>query len=353
LYKYQDFPPEVMLSKLFKPGYACTTHCIQGSTIECDYGLHQLNIPITKFNHVYTMMSRCKSIKQIHAFINSIDETRVYPMERAVNQLCVLQDFSKQTRKGFTYEIRNQDGLVIYIGITEMPDPTARWKQHIDKSSRNRDLTRIDQYLVEGNNSRLCTFHVTGEYNLIHRTELELLETCLITRHINDNPLHMLYNVDKVISRFGKKRKSEEIAEEEVESDGESACSQGSLSYSDVSDMEEEEAAEVEDKPIVKRTRTSMFNGKYGLPRYTDLKLIPDDVYSFVIKIVHAVDKRSGNPTVTHKILAKRMNELLPNGHVKEYTKTFYPVKGPESFEKAFEFMKSTYTHFELFGDHW
>jgi hypothetical protein len=136
-------------------------------------------------------------------------------------------------------------------------------------------------------------------------------------------------------------------------SDGESACSQGSLSYSDVSDMEEEEEVEEEDQPVVKRTRTSMLNGKYGLPRYTDLKLIPDDVYSFVIKVIHAVDKRSGNPTVTHKILAKRMNELLPNGHVKEYTKTFYPAKGAESFEKAFEFMKSTYTPYELYGEHW
>jgi hypothetical protein len=40
LYQYQDFPPEVMLSKSFKPGHAATTHCIQGSTIQCDYGLH-------------------------------------------------------------------------------------------------------------------------------------------------------------------------------------------------------------------------------------------------------------------------------------------------------------------------
>jgi hypothetical protein len=154
------------------------------------------------------------------------------------------------------------------------------------------------------------------------------------------------------VSRFGKKRKPEEIAKEE-ESDDESACSQGSLSYSDVSDIEVEEEEEEEDKPIVKRARTSMFNGKYGLPRYTDLKLIPDDVYSFVIKVIHAVDKRSGNPTVTYKILGKRMNELLPNGHVKEYTKTFYPAKGAESFEKAFEFMKSTYTPYELYGEHW
>jgi hypothetical protein len=166
----------------------------------------------------------------------------------------------------------------------------------------------------------------------------------------------MLMNIDKIVSRFGKKRsKPEEEEEEEVESeDGESACEQGSVSMSDLSVSEDEKEDDHDDQPMVKRSRTtSMFNGKYGKPRYNDLRLIPDHVYSFVIKVIHAIDKRSGNPTVTHKILAKRMNEFLPNGHVKEYTKTFYPTKGEQSFEKAFEFMKTTYTPYELYGEHW
>jgi hypothetical protein len=288
----------------------------------------------------------------VHAFLNTINETRIYPLEKAVNQTCVLQDFSKQKRKGYTYEIRNSERFVIYIGITEMPDPTSRWRQHIDKSVRNRDLTTIDAYLMQGNNAQTCTFHVTGVYDLIGRSELEYLETCLITRHVNDNPLHMLMNIDKIVSRFGKKRnKPDEEEEEEVESeDGESACEQGSVSMSDVE--EDEKEVEHDEQPMVKRSRTSMFNGKYG-KRYQDVRLIPDNVYSIVIKVIHAIDKRSGNPTVTHKILAKRLNELLPNGHVKEYTKNFYPTKGEQSFEKAFEFMKTTYTPYELYGEHW
>lgn len=356
-YKYSDFPPEVMASSTFKVGHACTTHCIQGSTIEGPYGLHQLNLPITRFNHVYTMMSRCKSISQVHAFIGTIDENRVYALEHAVNQPCVIVDISKQTSKMYTYEILNDEGFVIYIGITEVDNPYDRWKQHIDRKTRNRDLTAIDSYLVQGTNAFKCKFNVTGTYNLVSRSELELLESLLINRHIRDNPQHLLFNIDKVIPRLGKRRVQEisTVEDDEVDSDGESACSVGSLSLSIsgdntvFSDLTEESN---DDKPVVKRVRTSMFNGAYGLPRYTDMKLIPNDTYSFVIKVHHFTDKR-GQPKTTCKILAKCMNRLMANGHVKENTKNFYPERGIQSFEEAFEYMRTTYTPFELYGDYW
>lgn len=242
--------------------------------------------------------------------------------------------------------------MVIYIGITEN-DPQARWKQHIDKTTRNRDICRIDQYLLEGNNARLCSFHVTGTYDLADRSELEHLEKCLITRHIMDNPqVHMLLNVDKVEPRLGKKRKPVEISQDDEDDDDsecESTCSAGSRSLT-ISDLTDE--TREEEEPVAKRVRTSMFGGKYGVPLYDDARLVPDHIFSYTIKVVHHTDKR-GEPVVTHKLLVKRGDDLLPTGKPREMTKTFYPIKCESSFEQAFEFMKSKYTPFELVGLYW
>jgi hypothetical protein len=311
----------------FEPAHCITSHKIQGSTLREPYAIHDLHV--CSFNNLYTMISRCESLDQIRVCNADINPHKIYRMEKARNKTCVPYVFTFTT--GYLYEIRRKsDGEVVYVGITEA-SPIERWRQHIDKGDRNRLLTPIDKFLLTGTNTIHHECVTVGEYNIHSRSELEYLERVLIQDHLlNESDL---FNVSKT----NKKRQLTVETELPIEPI-ESATSNDDSVASDTTHA----ANKI---PKTRKVALPACTGRFG--QVVNGASLPDSVYRFENKPFH--DK---NGLACYKIRAWRPSELLPTGKPKTVTKTYYDDKSP-SFEEAFEYMKQTYTPFELVGMNW
>jgi hypothetical protein len=196
-FQYADIPSNIV-KKYTELAFGMTVYKAQGQTITTDYNVHELNHPLMNFNFLYTMFSRAQSLAQIHVSNDTIKCTRVYKMQSAQNQTSVVMNLMSNASIGYCYKILNQNGEIIYIGITERSVNT-RWLEHIEPSyKRTREIIDVDVYLLDNHNYFSCSCVEIGAYSISCRKELEILEGLLITHHISENPNHLLMNKDKM-----------------------------------------------------------------------------------------------------------------------------------------------------------
>jgi hypothetical protein len=198
----------VHFKKYFQESYCFTIYSIQGCTLHDNYNIRDVNR--FSFNMLYTALSRAKTLSQIH--IGDFESNHVFRVETP-KCVCDYLEFSLEHVKSTCYQILYKR-VPIYIGITQQPDPTSRWSQHIS-SSGDKQLTPLKEFMSD----KLITdfeFKKTHELNITNRFILLDFEKELILSYIQANPLHMLFNQQNIKIKCNKRKLDEIVIDVEM-----------------------------------------------------------------------------------------------------------------------------------------
>ena len=113
----------------FDLAYCITIHRSQGSTLEGEYNIYDINS--LTFELMYVAMSRCKSIENVHFNYSSRHfEKQVYTDDSILRKGVYADNFGEKYENGKIYKI-SVDSKIVYIGQTTAEKIETRLKQHI------------------------------------------------------------------------------------------------------------------------------------------------------------------------------------------------------------------------------